>query len=207
MIKLREMPPTGRLVAVARCDLFVFFFLGRVLPASGRWPVAIKIMSVNANLSRTGMKWFMHAKLPLSTIADQLEYCKLHAKLRRGVVGIEIAPVDELICCAFYLGEDPALAFELFLKFISAPEPLDVRNAEHGVTVATDSPEIEVVAYAQKLERVLNKFMAVTETSNGGITQMATIEGRVKFYDRVRGVRAEAHEIILPNDERTCADD
>ena len=60
---------------------------------------------------------------------------------------------------------------------------------------------IEAVAYAQKLERVLSKFLAVTATGNKGITEMATIEGRVEFYGRVRAVRAEAHEIIPPNAE------
>ena len=58
---------------------------------------------------------------------------------------------------------------------------------------------IDAVAYAQKLERALRKFMAVTETGDDGITQMATIEGRVKFYERPRTVRAEAHGILSHN--------
>ena len=58
---------------------------------------------------------------------------------------------------------------------------------------------IDAVAYAQKLERALRKFMAVTETGDDGITQMATIEGRVKFYERLRTVRAEAHGILSHN--------
>jgi len=41
--------------------------------------------------------------------------------------------------------------------------------------------------------------MSVTEASDEGLTQMGTIEGRVKFYERLRTVRAEAHGILSHN--------
>ena len=58
---------------------------------------------------------------------------------------------------------------------------------------------VNAIEHAKTLERALHKFMAVTETSADGVTQMATIEGRVKFYDRLRTVRAEAHGILSHN--------
>ena len=76
---------------------------------------------------------------------------------------------------------------------------------------SSDTPETDIIrreysrlgvvaecalAKCAEFERTLGKFMAITETSDDGITQMATIEGRVKFYERLRTVRKEAHRIL-----------
>ena len=58
-----------------------------------------------------------------------------------------------------------------------------------------------------EMERALRQFMAVTETGDDGITQMATIEGRVKFYERLRTVRTEAHGILSHNVQVVSAAD
>lgn len=54
----------------------------------------------------------------------------------------------------------------------------------------------DFVRYTAKLEAALQKFMTVTATSDEGLTQMATMEGRAKFYERLRPVRAEAYGIL-----------
>lgn len=95
----------------------------------------------------------MHVKLPLEAITEQLEHCKLQARLRCSVVGIEFAPSDELICCAFCLGEDPALAFKVFLDFVTAQEPFGVGEAEHRSTIATHPLEYLVLASGAKWVR------------------------------------------------------
>lgn len=99
---------------------------------------------MHTSLSITGRQWFLHTSLKLDAIPEQLERCKLDAGLRRGVVGMEVAPIDELISCSFCLGEDPALAFKVFLDFIAASEPRGVRDTEHRVTVATHPLEVKV---------------------------------------------------------------
>lgn len=100
----------------------------------------------------------------------------------------------------------------------NSPKPDTVEQpAGEGLDVTTccassDTPTTDRIEYEQEcgyevgwedharsMERALRKFMAVTETSNEGLTQMATIEGRVKFYERLRTVRAETHEILSHN--------
>ena len=102
---------------------------------------------MKTSLSITAGQWFLNTKLPLASVSEQLERCKLDAELRRGVVGIEFTPSNELISCAFCLGEDPALAFKVFLEFVTATEPFGVRDVEHLVTVTTRPLKGEVSGF------------------------------------------------------------
>jgi hypothetical protein len=98
-------------------------------------------------------------------------------------------------------------------KPASVEEPRDEGLDETTCCASSDTPRTDEFnrrwlqgfgdypEYARTLERALWKFMAVTETSDEGITQMATIESRVKFYERLRTVRAEAYGILSHNVE------
>lgn len=85
----------------------------------------------------------------------------------------------------------------------ATPDDAPAVSIEHKPEPAWHLQEFEPAAGEACVESVLRKFMAATGTSDEGLTNMATIEGRVKFYERIRAVRQEAHRVLAQRDETT----
>ena len=77
----------------------------------------------------------------------------------------------------------------------STPETDAIRREYERIGVVAEC----ALAYCGNFEKMLRKFMALTECNENGLTQMATIEGRVKFYQSLRKVRIEAAKILSEN--------